>query len=94
MLTLIYVDEEEFFTLGPNDKVPLRRKELSVEDAVAFSRSEEGMSTAYMEAALMTREEAGRFSVACYMEGMDHPPEALLQEDGTYSVFLWDELGK
>lgn len=94
MLTLIYVDEEELFNLPIDAKIPLRRKELTIDEAVAFSRSEEGMSTAYMEAALMTREEAGRFSVACYLEGMDHPPEAYLQEDGTYSVFLWDELGK
>lgn len=94
MLTLIYVDEEELFNLPLDAKIPLRRKELTVDDAVAFSRSEEGMSTAYMEAARMTKGEADRFSIACYMAGMSAPPDVREQEDGTYSVFLWDELGK
>ena len=94
MLTLIYVDEEEFFYLPLDAKIPFRRKELTVDEAVAFSRSEEGTYTVYMEAALMTKEEADRFSNACRTVGMSSPPVVELQEDGTYSVFLWDDLGK
>lgn len=66
----------------------------TVDEAVAYSRSEEGQSTCYMAAKCPTRELAAAFAIACYMAGMPAPPDIKPQEDGTSLVILWDELNK
>lgn len=94
-VTVYYLDDQEFWNTPLDEKMPFQIRDMSVKEAVLFSRSEYGLSTPYLEIVCATKQIADEFAVAAYLEGGGVPKFTEVEGGkGEFSAILWDETGK